>query len=308
MDLDTLLHSSALLPVLAVLVLMDAPFPMVPSEPALMSAYGLAVGEHAWLLVAGLFGTALVGAVSGDLVMWRLGRCTRRVPADNTLTRWVAANVEHRPGAVLIGARFLPGGRLVSTLAAGRFGMPLRRFLPWSLLTSAVWALYMLLAGLVLAPFIDGDPVRGIVAGLAMAAAVGGLVALVRRVRAWRAAQEVGSNQATPKRANPRSAVATRAPCAAASAAIQASGTRLPRIWRSPATSSAKRSQQASFAATGWLRGPWRRTSTNRMASTVGAGSAMIRGFVTMRTKPVSTGSASASSSAPASTPLSQPA
>jgi membrane-associated protein len=188
MDLAALLpmdvmHSAFLLPTLLGMVVLDAPFPMVPSEAALMSAYGLAVGAHAWLLVAGLYATALAGAVTGDLLMWRLGRGSRRMPVENALTRWVAENIERRPGAVIVGARFLPGGRLVSTLAAGRYGMPIARFLPWSLLTSSAWALYMLLMGLVLAPLIGGDPLRGLVAGLAMAALVGGLVQLVRRLR-----------------------------------------------------------------------------------------------------------------------------
>ena len=44
----------------------------------------------------------------------------------------------------LVGARLLPGGRLVSTAAAGRVGLPLRRFLPGSLASSAVWSVYML--------------------------------------------------------------------------------------------------------------------------------------------------------------------
>jgi membrane-associated protein len=192
MDIAALLHSVYLLPVLLGMVVLDAPFPMVPSEAALMSAYGLAFGAHDWFLVAGLYVAAFTGAVLGDLLMWRLGRGSRRMPAENALTRWVAENIERRPGAVIVGARFLPGGRLVSTLAAGRYGMPVARFLPWSLLTSSAWALYMLLMGLVLAPLIGGDPLRGLVAGLAMAALVGGLVALVRRLRdGLRAARKV---------------------------------------------------------------------------------------------------------------------
>lgn len=187
LDLSLLLHSPLLLPVLAVLVLLDAPFPMVPSEAALMSAFGLAAATHEWWLVAGLVLTAFVGAVSGDVLMWRLGRTTRKLP-DIALTAWISATVRERPGAVLVGARFVPMGRLVSTAAAGRAGVPFARFLPWAAVTSLAWSVYMLLAGLVIAPLVGGDPIRAFLAGLVMAALLGGLAATVRWVkRAWQA-------------------------------------------------------------------------------------------------------------------------
>lgn len=182
LDLTLLLHSPLLLPALAVLVLLDAPFPMVPSEAALMSALGLAAGAHEWWLVAGLVITAFAGAISGDVLMWRLGRTARRLP-DVKVTAWISATVRERPGPVIVGARFVPAGRLVSTLAAGRAGLPFARFLPWAALTSAVWSVYMLLAGLIIAPLVDGDPVRAFVAGLAMAAVLGAAATGVRRAK-----------------------------------------------------------------------------------------------------------------------------
>ncbi|MGI5131666.1 DedA family protein [Pseudonocardia sp. CA-107938] len=182
MDLSLVLHSPLLLPTLAVLVLLDAPFPMVPSEAALMSAFGLAVGAHEWWLIPCLVLTAFAGAISGDVLMWRLGRTTRKLP-DVAPTAWISGTVRERPGAVLVGARFVPAGRLVSTLAAGRAGVPFGRYLPWASLTSAAWAVYMLLAGLVIAPLVGGDPVRAFVAGLVMAAVLGGAVAVVRWVK-----------------------------------------------------------------------------------------------------------------------------
>lgn len=178
-DLSLLLHSPLLLPALAVLVLLDAPFPMVPSEAALMSAFGLAAATHEWWLVAGLVLTAFAGAVVGDMLMWRLGGTTRKLP-DIALTAWISATVRERPGAVLVGARFVPMGRLVSTAAAGRAGVPFARFLPWAGVTSLAWSLYMLLAGLLIAPLVGGDPIRAFVAGLVMAALLGGLAAAVR--------------------------------------------------------------------------------------------------------------------------------
>ena len=96
-----------------------------------------------------------------------------------------------RPGIALIGARFVPGGRLVSTVAAGRYGLPLRRFLPWSLASSAAWSLYMLLIGLLIGPLTGGSPLLSLLAGAVMAALTAGLFGLARRIRAGRRAGEL---------------------------------------------------------------------------------------------------------------------
>jgi membrane-associated protein len=185
MDVVALLHSGWLLPVLAVLVALDAPFPVVPSEPLLMTASAVAVGTHDLPVAAGLFVAALLGSVTGDLLMYGLGRSSRRLsePGDAGLARWVRANVERRPAVTIVGARFLPGGRLVSTVAAGRYGLALPGFLPWSLVSSTAWSGYMMSMGLLLGPLTGGDPLRGLLAGLVMAGVTGGTFALVRRVR-----------------------------------------------------------------------------------------------------------------------------
>lgn len=181
--MDELLYSGWLLPVLAALVAVDAPFPVLPSEPLLMSAAALAFGARDLLIVLGLFGAALLGSVTGDLATFALGRSSRRVTRENRLSRWVCANVVLRTGVTLVGARFLPAGRLVSTLAAGRYGVPLQRFLPWSVVSSMTWSGYILTVGLLIGPLTHGDPLRSVLAGLAMAGVTAGLFWLVERVR-----------------------------------------------------------------------------------------------------------------------------
>ena len=71
----------------------------------------------------------------------------------------------------------------MSTVAAGRFGLTRARFLPWSLASSAAWSAYMMGIGLLLGPMVGGDPLRGLLAGLTMAALTGGTFALVQRLR-----------------------------------------------------------------------------------------------------------------------------
>ena len=139
---DVVLRSSWLLPLLVVMIAVDAPFPVLPSETILMSAATTAFGGGDAGMVLGLFVAALVGSVLGDAVVFWLGRCShkllsRTVDTEYEISAWVRRHMLRRPGIALVGARFVPGGRLVSTAAAGRFGLPVRRFLPWTVASSA---------------------------------------------------------------------------------------------------------------------------------------------------------------------------
>jgi len=188
---DICLHSLWLLPVLAVMIAADGPVPVLPSETLLMSAAAAAFGIGDVRGIVGLFAAALVGSVAGDGVAFWLGRSSNRLlPAaaetESALTRWVRGNLHRRHVVVLVGARLLPGGRLVSTAASGRLGLPVRRFLPGSLASSAVWSVYMLLIGLLLGPIVGGNPFLSLGAGVVMAVLTAGGFALVQRVRARR--------------------------------------------------------------------------------------------------------------------------
>jgi membrane-associated protein len=188
MDVALLLHSAWMLPALALLVALDGPFPVVPSEPVLMTASAIAIGGHDVPLALGLFVAAFVGSVAGDHLLFALGRTSRRVarPGTGGIAGWVQRNIAGRPAVTIVGARFVPAGRLVSTSAAGRYGLSLHRFTPCSLASSALWACYMMAMGLLLGPLTGGDPLRGLVAGIAMGALSAGTFALVERLRSRR--------------------------------------------------------------------------------------------------------------------------
>jgi membrane-associated protein len=188
---DTCLHSLWLLPVLAVMIAADGPVPVLPSETILMSAAAAAFGIGDVRGIVGLFGAALVGSVAGDLFVFALGRSSNRLlpaaaHAECGLAHWVRANLFRRPVVALVGARLLPGGRLVSTAAAGRVGLPFRRFLPGSLASSAVWSVYMLVVGMLLGPIVGGNPFLSLGAGVVMAVLTAGGFAIVQRVRGRR--------------------------------------------------------------------------------------------------------------------------
>ena len=185
MDVALLLHSGWLVPVLALLVTLDAAFPVLPSEPLLMTASAVAIGSQDVPMTIGLLAAALVGSIAGDHLMFGLGRTSARLakPGDGGVARWVRRNVVHRPAVTIVGARFLPGGRLLSTTAAGRYGLGLRWFSPCSLVSSMLWAGYMMAVGLLLGPLVGGSALRGLLAGIVMATLTGGAFALINRLR-----------------------------------------------------------------------------------------------------------------------------
>jgi membrane-associated protein len=188
---DQCLHSLWLLPVLAVMIAADGPVPVLPSETVLMSAAAGAFGIGDVRGILGLFAAALVGSVAGDLLVFGLGRSSNRflpaaAHADCGLGHWVRANLFRRPVVALVGARLLPGGRLVSTAAAGRVGLPLAIFVRGSLVSSAVWSVYMLGIGMLLGPIVGGNPFLSLAAGAVMAVLTAGGFALAQRLRAHR--------------------------------------------------------------------------------------------------------------------------
>jgi membrane-associated protein len=190
---DAVLRSSWLLPILVVMIAVDAPFPILPSETILMSAATTAFGGGDAGMVFGLFVAALAGSVLGDAVVFWLGRCShkllsRTVDTECELSAWVRRHMLRSPGIALVGARFVPGGRLVSTAAAGRFGLPVRRFLLWSVASSAAWSVYMLLIGLALGPITGGDPLLSLSAGVGMAVLTAAGFAIVSKLRRNRVA------------------------------------------------------------------------------------------------------------------------
>jgi membrane-associated protein len=188
MDVALLLQAGWLLPALALLVALDAPFPVLPSEPLLMTASAVAIGAQDVPMALGLLAAAFAGSVAGDHLMFVLGRTSRRLarPGASGIARWVRRNIVHRPAVTIVGARFVPAGRLVSTTAAGRYGLSLRRFLPCSVFSSALWVGYVMGVGLLLGPLTGGDPLRALVAGIMVGALTAGVFTLVDRLRGRR--------------------------------------------------------------------------------------------------------------------------
>lgn len=174
-----LLGSTWLLPLLALAVLADGPLPFLPSEPVLLSSVA-AAGDAG--RVAALAAAAFAGSLAGDALLYTLGRSSHRFLRgkrdDTRVRRWL----HRRPVLTLVAVRFLPGGRLVSVAAAGRVHIPVARFVPATLVSSAVWCGYMTGMGLLITPVTHGDPVLSLLAGIGMATVIGAAGETARRI------------------------------------------------------------------------------------------------------------------------------
>lgn len=179
-----LLQSPWLVPLLAVAVMCDGPFPFLPSEPVLFSATAAALADgDRWRIVA-LFGAAVVGSLLGDALLYGAGRSSHSVVRatrrrDGT-GAWIRRHLHRRPIIALVATRLLPGGRLASVSAAGRVRLPLRAFLPATVASALVWSTWMTGIGVLVGPITHGDPLMSVLAGVVLAALVASVAAAAR--------------------------------------------------------------------------------------------------------------------------------
>ncbi|MGW4498709.1 DedA family protein [Micromonospora sp. NPDC004336] len=171
------------------LTAVDAFFPAVPGEAAVITAAVLAAGGNP-NLVAVIVAAAL-GACAGDHVSYAIGRGgganrLARLPADSRRragSEWARRAVHRRGGLILTTARYVPGGRTAVTLTMGAVRYPLRSFLLFDAIAATSWALYCALLGYFGGLAFERDPVKGILAGVGASVAVTLLLESIRWLR-----------------------------------------------------------------------------------------------------------------------------
>lgn len=168
---------------------LDAVLPVVPSETAVITAGVLAAtGE---LLLLPVIAAAAVGAYLGDSSSYWLGRGlgTR---LDRTVFRreraarrraWAERTLDRHGGPLIIGARFVPGGRTATTLTAGIVRMRWLRFAAFAAAAGVLWASYAGLIGYIGGRAFEERPLVALALGFGVAAAVYLLVELGRYLR-----------------------------------------------------------------------------------------------------------------------------
>ncbi|MER7278311.1 DedA family protein [Dactylosporangium sp. NPDC000244] len=152
--LDLVSAPGVLYATVLVLLTIDAFVPVVPAQALMIGGGILSASGHVQLLLLVLSGAA--GVIAGDLLAFAVGRRLarrgerrrRELPrrAAKLTARLNEAMQRHIFLAVLF-CRFVPAGRMVTALYAGRNGVSTRRFATYDVVAATLWATYGALLG-----------------------------------------------------------------------------------------------------------------------------------------------------------------
>lgn len=188
--------------VIFLVAVIDAFFPVVPSETMVVAAGVLAANGD--LSITPLIIVAALGAVTGDNVSYGIGRTLGqrlrpRLCAGKRRRHLDRAErlLQERGGYLIIIARFIPGGRTATTFASGLLRMRWPRFLAWDALAGIIWGTYASLIGFFGGKAFEDDPLRGIILALGIAFAIAAFVELYRWLRQRRRGSSLESAEDT---------------------------------------------------------------------------------------------------------------
>jgi membrane-associated protein len=135
---------------------------------------------------------AALGAIAGDNICFfgghflgeRLNQRFFQSEKSKKRVLWAKKTLEERGGYIIVVARFIPGGRTVTTFTAGFVdGMPWRRFIRYDVIAGLIWGTYTVMLGYVGGKTFEEQPWKGLLLAFALALAVTGMVELVRHLR-----------------------------------------------------------------------------------------------------------------------------
>jgi membrane protein DedA with SNARE-associated domain len=177
-------------PVIFIVAVVDAFFPVVPSETVVIVGGNLASSGDLSLPVVILAGAA--GAIVGDNISFGIGTLV----GEKTVKRWFGSGkwakrlawaektLDERGAYIILVARFIPGGRTAVTFSAGYIPtFPWRRFIVYDTVAGFAWATYAALLGYFGGKTFEERPWVGLLIALGIALTLGMLVEVVRH---WR--------------------------------------------------------------------------------------------------------------------------
>jgi membrane protein DedA with SNARE-associated domain len=180
---------------IAVLVpALDALIPVLPSETAVIGL-GVATAGSTDPRIGLLVALAALGAFLGDNAAYLLGSrfsegVGRRVFSGDKGARrraWAERSLDRYGTRIIIGCRFIPGGRTAVTVTCGLIGYPRRSFVPATAVAGIIWASYAYFLGRLGGQAFEDRPWIGLLLALGTALAVSVLIELIRRLWKWRA-------------------------------------------------------------------------------------------------------------------------
>lgn len=185
-------------PVIFGVAVVDAFFPVAPSETVVVIGGNLASSGDLSLLLVILSGAA--GAILGDNISYGIGTLV----GEKTIKRWFSSpksqrrlawaekTLDERGAYIIIIARFIPGGRTAVTFSAGYIpSFRWRRFIVYDVAAGLIWGTYAALLGYFGGKTFETQPWLGLLIALVIALSAGLLVEVVRHLRKGRSAKDV---------------------------------------------------------------------------------------------------------------------
>jgi membrane-associated protein len=180
-------------PVIFAVAMIDAFFPLVPSETLAITGGVLAgSGDLSLPLV---IVAASTGAIIGDNISYFLGHwlgehTVKRVfrgEKSHKAFAWAESQLETRGMYLIVIARFIPGGRTAVTFSAGYIQtFPWRKFIVADVLAGLIWGTYTATLGYIGGKSFEDHPTLALLGAFAAAISVTAVIELVRHVRARR--------------------------------------------------------------------------------------------------------------------------
>ena len=183
--------------VIAAVAMVDAFFPLVPSETLVVLGGNLASSGDLVLMLVIVSGA--VGAVVGDNISYAIGRwvgehTVKRVfrsQKSRERLEWAERTLDERGAYIILVGRFIPGGRTAVTFSAGYVHtLTWRRFIVYDVIACTLWATYAALLGYFGGKTFEDHPFWGIALALGIALTLGFVVEAVRHLRQRRARTE----------------------------------------------------------------------------------------------------------------------
>lgn len=182
-------------PLIFGVAMLDAFFPLVPSETVAITSGVLAGAGDLSLPLCVLF--ASTGAVAGDNVSYGIGtwlgehtvKKLFRGEKSKHAFAWAERTLAERGFYLVVIARFIPGGRTATTLSAGYVhSFSWRRFIVADAVAGTLWGSYTVLLGYLGGKQFEDAPWKGLVLAFGIALVITGAVELVRHLRGRRRA------------------------------------------------------------------------------------------------------------------------
>ena len=176
--------------VIFAVAVVDAFFPLVPSETTLVIGGTFAATGDLNLLLVILAGAA--GAIVGDNISYGLGTLVGERTIKSWFKgekahkrfEWAERTLEERGAYIIIIGRFIPGGRTAVTFSAGYVhAFPWRRFIVYDVVAGLIWGTYGALLGYFGGRTFEDHPFLGVLLALGVALSLGFLVEAVRHYR-----------------------------------------------------------------------------------------------------------------------------